>query len=60
MAAFIIAAVLYVILVWRILSVEDRLRKSTTVIADLVHRVGHLGDQLALLRNERLLEMRKP
>jgi len=60
MAAFIIAAVLYVILVWRILSVEDRLRKSTTVIDDLVHRVGHLEDQLALLRNERLLEMRKP
>jgi hypothetical protein len=59
MAAFIIAAVLYVILVWRLLTAEDRLRKAGTSIDDLVHRVGHLEDRLALLRNEQLLEMRR-
>ena len=54
----IIVAVLYVIIVWRVLSVEARERRSSEAVGVLLARVGHLEDELALFRNERLAALR--
>jgi hypothetical protein len=54
----IIVVVAYVIIVWRVLSVEGRERRLSEAVCTLLERVGHLEDELALLRNARLAALR--
>ena len=58
MITLVILIVAYAIIGWRVLTVEDRQRRSSAGVTDLLDRVGHLEDGLARLRNERLAAAR--
>jgi hypothetical protein len=55
MIGFIIVAVMYVVIVWRVLSVEDREKQSRRAIEDLQARVAYLEDELVRQRNAHLM-----